>query len=258
MNEILEFLNSHASVRRFTDEQITDEQERLIITTAQRSPTSSNLHAYSIISVRAPDKKKRLAHLCGDQNHVEQSSLFLVFCADLYRLSRLNRQRGYPFQGDYTDNFIVATVDAALVAARALMAAQAIGLGGVMVGGIRNNPKEVCELLHLPQLVYPVMGMSLGYPASAPKLKPRLPVEAIYFKETYRDEAFDELIAAYDETMDKLGYLRGREVEPEKYPGFTGMYSWSEHTARRMASDQPGTLRPHMLSFLRKRGFLMK
>ena len=258
MNDILTFLNSHASVRRFTDRQITEEEERSIITTAQRSPTSANLQAYSIISVRDRQKKQKLAHLCGDQGHVAQSSLFLVFCADLYRLSLLSKERGYPFRGENTEMFIVATVDATLVAGRALMAAQALGMGGVMVGGVRNKIEEVGALLRLPELVYPVMGMSLGYPQSLPKVKPRLPLEAIYFKERYSSEGFKNSIATYDETIERVGYLNGREITPDKYPNFTDRYSWSEHSARRMAGGELDALRAHMMPFLQKQGFLKK
>ena len=258
MNDILTFLNSHASVRRFTDRRITEEDERSIINTAQRSPTSYNLQAYSIISVRDRQKKQKLAHFCRDQDHVAQASLFLVFCADLYRLSLLNKERGYPFHGEYTEMFIVATVDATLVAGRALMAAQALGMGGVMVGGIRDNIKEVCTLLDIPELVYPVMGMSLGYPQSPPKIKPRLPLEAICFKEQYSLEGFKNSIATYDEAIERVGYLKGREIMTDEYPNFTGRYSWSEHSTRRMAASEPDALRAHMLTFLQKRGFLKK
>lgn len=258
MNNILAFLNSHSSVRRFTDRQITEEDERTIITTAQRSPTSYNLQAYSIIGVRDRQKRQKLDHLCGDQGHVAQSSLFLVFCADLYQLSLLNEERRYPFRGEYTEIFIVATVDATLVAGRALMVAQALGMGGVMVGGVRNNIEEVGALLDLPELVYPVMGMSLGYPQLPPKVKPRLPMEAIYFKERYSSEGFKNSITTYDEIIDRIGYLKGRQITPDKYPNFTDRYSWSEHSARRMAASESGALRAHMLSFLQKQGFLKK
>lgn len=258
MNNILAFLNSHASVRSFTDRQITEEDELSIITTAQRSPTSYNMQAYSIISVRDRQKKQRLANLCGDQGHVAQSSLFLVFCADLYRLNFLNEERRYPFRGEYAEMFIVVTADATLVAGRALMAAQALGVGGVMVGSIRDNIEEVCTLLGIPELVYPVMGMSLGYPQSPPKIKPRLPLEAVYFKERYSSEGFKNSIATYDQTMDKAGYLVGREITPDNYPNFTGKYSWSEHSARRMARGEPEALRAHMMPFLQKQGFLKK
>ena len=258
MNEIMQFLNSHASVRQFKEQDISAEAVETILTTAQRSPSSSNVQAYSAITVRDRSKKQEIARLSGGQKHVETCPLFVVFCADLYRLKYLNEQRGYAFNGDYTEAFIIATVDATLVAGRALMAAQALAIGGVMVGGIRNHPETVSELLGLPELVYPVMGMSLGYPKAVPEVRPRLPWEGLFFEEQYDSSIFDRVIKAYDETIDRAGFLKGREVEPEKYPAFEGQYSWSEHTARRMASADPSVLRPQMLRYLQSRGFLKK
>lgn len=256
MSSILEFLNSHGSARKFTGQEISEEDEMTIVTTAERSPTSSNLHAYSIIGIREGATKLKLAELCGNQEHIAKASLFLVFCADLYRLSQVAEEKDYRFSGEYTEMFIVATVDASLAACRALMTAQALGMGGVMVGGIRNNPEDVAKLLKLPNLVYPVMGMSLGYPESEPKVKPRMPIAGIYLREKYSDAAFKEAIRSFDKMIDDAGYLKGREVEPESYPDYTGEYSWSEHSARRMASEKPTVLRAHMKEFLEKRGFL--
>lgn len=256
MNGLLAFLNSHGSCRQFTGDPISETQELQIITTAQRSPTSSNLQAYSIIGIRDPETKARLADIAGHQAHIAQSPLFLVFCADLYRLSTLNESRGYAFHGDDTELFLVATIDTALAAGRALLAAQALGFGGVMVGALRSDPGQVCDLLKLPHLVYPVMGMSIGKPVSKPKVKPRLPVPAVYHHEEYAENNFEQLIAEYDQTLDRLGYLQGRQVEPERYPDFAGTYSWSEHTARRLASDNPTFRRQHILSFLHEKGWL--
>jgi nitroreductase len=258
MNQILEFLQSHASCRSFINKRISAVDEQTIVATAQRAPTSSNLQAYSVISIRDRETKMRLSELTGDQMHVRTCGLFLVFCADLYRLSRLALERGYPFHGDYAEPFIVATVDASLAAGRALQAAQALELGGVMVGGIRNHPDEVCDLLKLPEMTYPVMGMSLGYPKRPPKVKPRLPSRALHFAERYDPTQIDEAVEKYDALLHADGYLTGREVETENYPSFEGRYSWSEHSARRMASKKPGALRPHMLEFLHRRGLLKR
>jgi nitroreductase len=257
-NDKIGFLNSHMSVRSFTDEDISVEDERTICATAERSPTSSNLHAYSIVAVRNQTTKERLAEFCGNQSHVAVCPLFLVFCADLHRLDLMCRERGYRSHTESTELFIVATVDAALAGGRALMAAQALGLGGVMVGGIRNQPDRVCEFLRLPNLAYPVMGMSLGYPSQPAKIKPRLPLDGLCFSESYDTNAISSAVAAYDKTIDKLGHLRGRETEPDKYPDFDGRYTWSEHSARRVASDNPGALRLHMRDFLKRRGLMMK
>ncbi len=258
MRKLLEFLNSHGSCRHFTDNPISEETERIILSTAERSPTSSNLHAYSIISVRDRNKKAKLAELAGGQAHVAQSPLFLIFCADLYRLSLLNKSRGYRFHGEYTEMFVVAAVDAALAASRALLAAQAMGMGGVMVGGIRNNPEEVASLVKLPELVAPIMGMSLGYPEKEPSIKPRLPLEGLSFRDEYDISQIKSAVAQYDREIEELGYLKGREIQPEEYPDFSGVYSWSEHSARRMADVGPTALRPHMKTFLERQGFLRK
>lgn len=226
-DQVLRFLNSHVSVRSFTDEPISDADEITIVTTAQRSATSSNLQSYSIIGVRDQQRKDRLRDLCGNQSHVSKASLFLVFCADLFRLSRLAQQRGYLFQGDYTESCLFATVDAALAADRALIAAQALGIGGVMVGAIRNHPEEVCQLLALPELTYPVMGMSLGYPVKVNPVKPRLPLAAIYHREQYSTDTLDEAVDQYDAVIEAGGHLAGRQVQPERYPNFVGTYSWA-------------------------------
>ena len=252
----LELLNNHASVRHFTERTISEEEEVLIVRTAQHSPTSSNLQAYSIVGIRNRQTKEELSVLCGNQQHIANSALFLVFCADLNRLARVNKKKGYNFHGDTTEMLIVSTVDTALVAGRALITAQALGMGGVMVGAIRNNPEEVSILLNLPELVYPVMGMSLGYPAAPAHPKPRLPLEAVYHRETYDDGQFDRAVEEYDAVIQESGLLKGREVTPARYPYFDGVYSWSEHSARRMASEDEAALRQFMLSFLRKRGFL--
>lgn len=257
-NQIIEFLKGHASVRQFTDEVVSEVDELEIVRTAQRSPTSSNLQAYSVIATRDREMKTELAALCGNQDHVAECPLFLIFCADLYRLERLCIERGYPCHTEWTEIFIVATVDAALAAGRALQAAQAKGLGGVMVGSIRNNPQRVSELLGLPHLVYPVVGMSLGYPRSAAKTKPRLPLDAMFFREKYRADRIPEAVGRYDDIVNESGHLKGREYKPEKYPNFTGTYSWSEHSARRMAEDSNGAVRPHMRKYLEGRGFLLK
>lgn len=256
MNSILDFLNSHVSVRHFNKNEITPEDELKIISTAQRSPTSSNLQAYSIIGIRDKNTKEKLASLCGNQQHIIDSSLFLVFCADLNRLKLISDKKRYDFYGDTLEMFLLATVDCSLVASRALMAAQALSMGGVMVGSIRNNPKEVSNLLNLPFLVYPVMGMSLGYPSNQNDIKPRLAIDAIYYKEVYTNEKMGKLIAEYDAVIDSLSYLKGREVQPENYPDFDGLYSWSEHSARRMANKNAARL--HMKEFLISKGFAIR
>ena len=114
------------------------------------------------------------------------------------------------------------------------------------------------QLVELPEMTYPVMGMSLGYPVKQPKVKPRLSLEGIAFKEKYDIDKIDKAIEQYDQIISEVGYLKGCELKPDKFPDFEGTYSWSEHSARRMADDAPNVLRGHMKEFLNKRGLALK
>lgn len=243
-NETLELLNRHASVRQYMDKPVSEEQLAAIIGAGQMASTSSNVQAYSVIAVTEPGLKAQLAALSGNQAYIEQCPVFLVWCADLYRL----RQTTEPYLQsaetfDSTENFIVATVDAALAAQNAAIAAESLGMGIVYIGGVRNNIAKLSELLNLPELVYPVFGMCLGYPAGASGLRPRLPLEAVLHRNGYDIEKTAEQVAAYDEVSS--AYMRERTGGQNDAP-------WSAMMAKRFADPA----RMHMMKFLQEKGFM--
>lgn len=253
MNETLEIMASHASVRKFKEDGVPDELLYSILNAARQAPTSSNLQAYSIIIVRDKETKTTLAKLCGNQIWVKNCPVFLVICPDLLRLEKVCVRQNYEFIDRYMDMFIVATVDAALVAQNILLGAESCGLGGVMIGSIRNNPAEVSNLLKLPDKVYPLMGICLGWPDTQPMIKPRLQTEAVIYNERYDDNQLQEFLSKYDELIRKTGLYDGPR---RKVPSPTGKnvpddeYSWCDHAARRLASTAPDALRSHIREFL--------
>ncbi|MGG6313749.1 oxygen-insensitive NADPH nitroreductase [Paenibacillus macerans] len=247
MNETITGLMAHRSIRKFSAQSVTKEQVDTIVSAAQMASSSSNVQAYSVIAVTDAARKANLAALCGNQAYVEQCPVFLVWCADLSRL-KAAALRHLPSKQTYestVENFIVATVDAALAAQNAAVAAESLGLGVVYIGGIRNRSEEVSELLALPDLAYPVFGMCLGYPDQDPGRRPRLPLPAVLHWESYGAdgaEAQREHLAQYDEAMSE--YLRERTGGTKDTP-------WSVLMADKLA--QPSRL--HMREFLRERGF---
>lgn len=246
-NETLTLLMNHASVRQFQDKPVSEEQLAAIIGAAQMASTSSNVQSYSAIAVTEPALKARLASLAGNQAYIEQCPVFLVWCADLYRLREITA----PYLGeeasyvDSTENLIVATVDVALAAQNAAVAAESLGLGIVYIGGIRNHIAEVSELLGLPELVYPVFGMCLGYPAGSSGLRPRLPLKAVLHHNGYQAETTVEQVKAYDEVT--RAYMHERTGGQNDTP-------WSAMMARRLA--EPARL--HMKEYLHQKGFMQK
>ncbi len=143
------------------------------------------------------------------------------------------------------EQLVVASVDTALMAQNVAIAAESEGLGLCYIGGIRNNPAEVSEILHLPEHVYPVFGMCLGYPDQNPEVKPRLPVETILKEDYYQDEQDEAQVAGFDKTMNKY-YL-------ERTGGGKDT-NWSEQLKPLFTSK----LRPHMKAFLQGKGFKMQ
>lgn len=246
-NDTIALLMKHASVRQFQDRPVSEEQLAAIIGAAQMASTSSNVQAYSVIAVTDTALKAQLAGLSGNQAYIEKCPVFLVWCADLYRLREITEPHlaGADSYENSTENLIVATVDVALAAQNAAVAAESLGLGIVYIGGVRNNIAQVSELLGLPELVYPVFGMCLGYPEGASGLRPRLPLQAVLHRNGYDAEAAVEQVKLYDKVSQAYMLERtgGRNDTP-----------WSVMMAKRLAEPT----RLHMKEFLLKKGFLQK
>ncbi|MCB1648419.1 MAG: oxygen-insensitive NADPH nitroreductase [Pseudomonadales bacterium] len=245
MNEIHQLLFAHRSIRKYTEQPIDESLLHTLVRAGQSAASSSFLQGATVIRVRDPERRERLAVLAGNQLHVRSAPEFLVLCADLKRPGNCCERYDKPFAGDYTEQFIIATVDVALMAQNMVVAAEAAGLGGCYIGGIRNNPREVSDLLKLPRGVYPVFGLCLGYPAQDPECKPRLPLEVVLKEECYSEEGDEQRIAAYDDTV--------REYYRTRTGGGHGI-CWSEQVATLLSEKS----RPHMRQFLAEQGFTMK
>lgn len=245
MNPVVELLKSHRSIRKFTERPIEPELFEELVRAGQGAATSSFLQGATIVRVGDTAKREKIAELAGNQRYVASAAEFMVFCADLKRAGNWCREYGKPFEGDFTEHFIIATVDVALMAQSMVCAAESVGLGICYIGGIRNNPGPVSELLELPKGVYPVFGLCLGYPAQDPEVKPRLPLSVIVKQDSYNEEGDREAIAAYDKVV--RGYYATRTG------GGHGV-SWSEQVSVLLSEKS----RPHMRGFLAEQGFTFK
>src|SRR5690554_7482615 len=210
MNPTIELLKSHRSIRKFKDQQIPRELFEELIRAGQCAATSNHVQAYTIIHVVNPEKRKKLAELAGGQAYIETCSDFLVFCADMKRATESAEKAGAEVVRGMTEQLLVASVDAALIAQHVVVAAESEGLGICYIGGIRNNPQEVSELLNLPEHVYPAFGLCLGYPDQDPEVKPRLPLAAILKQDAYDDSDDEALVASFDRSEEHTSELQSR------------------------------------------------
>ncbi|RVU86633.1 oxygen-insensitive NADPH nitroreductase [Leucothrix sargassi] len=243
MNPVLEAQQSHKSIRQYQDQAIPTELLHKLIACAQGAATSSFIQAYSLVQVTNPETRDKIATLAGGQKWVKAAPEFLVICADLTRVEYCSTKQGMGKLEGNTEHFLAATMDAALMAQNLMLGAESEGLGAVFIGGIRNDPAQVAELLALPEQVTPVFGLCLGWPDAEPDLKPRLPVEAILHKDTYDASRCEADVDAYDQLIHDYYLSRGDNQK---------VSNWSEQTAAAVQLKK----REHMLGFLQKQGFL--
>lgn len=186
MNDTIKLIQNHTSKRKYTEQKPDRETVNAIVRCAQMASTSSHFQAYTIIEVQDPAKREVLKECSGGQKW---------------------------------------TVTAALAAQNAMTAAESMGMGGVVVGGIRNDVQKLIDTFQLPEKVAPLFALCLGYPAEAPDIKPRLPQEVIHKIDTYTEEGNDEMLAAYNAEV-KAYYI-------ERTGGKTDA-TWTEHCGKAM------------------------
>ena len=133
--------------------------------------------------------------MCGNQRHIAEAPVFLVFCTDYYRTWLACRAKGQSLDTvlEDMDTVIVGAHEAGIAVGTAVAAAESLGLGTVVIGDVRQHPLEVIAELELPPYVFPVLGLCVGYAAEDPGLKPRLPMRAVFFEEKYDTNPEDAL-----------------------------------------------------------------
>lgn len=236
MNETIQTILQHRSIREFKERPLTQEELTAIIQSAQAAPSSSFVQAYSIIGIRDPHKKEQLAQLSGNQPYVAKNGHLLVFCLDLHRLALAAELEEVPEEETLTalqstETFLVGVIDAVLAAQNAVVAAESLGLGTVYIGGLRNQLPQVAELLKTPDRVIPLFAICLGEPADPSATKPRLPVKAIYHEEEYEPDnrAHTDLLREYNLQMS--GYYSART-------GGKRTEGWTEGIARQLRNPK--------------------
>ncbi len=233
-NEVLASLLTHRSVRDYTSEPVSDAVLAVLVAAAQSAATSSNLQLWSVISVRDLARKAALSEVGGGQRHIAQCPLFLAWIADHHRIASIARDQGVVPQAlDQLEMLVMAIVDASLAAQNAVVAAESLGLGTVYIGGLRNDPRRVAEILELPAQAFAVFGLCVGWPTTpiTAEVKPRLPQSAVLHPETYAAHAVTPAeLQQYDRLMARFYAQNGMSTNG----------GWTGHSAGRIG---PGALR---------------
>src|SRR5271157_4102720 len=239
--------------RRYADRPIAEPLLRLLLAAAFSASSKSDFQQASVIRVQDRLRRDRLAALVPDMPWIGSAPVFLVFCGDARRLERIGGLRGHKSDNGTLEGFFNAAIDAALVLQTFILAAETTGLGCCPISVIRNHADAVAEILGLPEKVFPVAGMCVGYPALAGHISMRLPLEVTLHTDGYDDSGMAAAVDAYDIRRDaRFSLLREQQRSPDIF-GLKSFYGWSEDKARQ-ATEPEGRSFP---TYLRARGFSM-
>ncbi|MDR3536004.1 MAG: nitroreductase family protein [Acetobacteraceae bacterium] len=238
-------------VRRYTDQAVPDPLLDALLAAAQSAPAKSDLQQYSVVVMRDRARIRQVADWIKTMDWIATAPVFLVWCGDMRRGQRLCDLHGMPHANNNLDTFLNTAVDCALAMGQFMAAADAVGLGTCPISYVRSHIERVSPLLRLPSGVYPVAGLTVGWPAFRRPVSMRLPPSVVVHRERYDDTALADAVGAYDErrrARDPVaaGSLKNNDV----YPSREGV-GWSENVARQLSVPE----RFGFAAYLKTKGF---
>ncbi len=210
-NDTLNLMMNHRSIRYYKDEKLTQEQIDTLVLAAQHASNSTFSQQSSIISVTDQETKDQIAKITHGP-WMKSSGHYFVMLVDQFRNLQISKGSG---KDDKilrtTDKFLAGVFDAAIATENIVLAAESMGLGATVMGSVLNNSKKMIEMLKLPELTFPVLGISIGYPKNNPQRKPRLPENLVHFENGYQlPKGFHKEISDYDKKV--AAYYNGRSL----------------------------------------------
>jgi FMN reductase (NADPH) len=242
---IFDLLSSHTSIRSYKKHDFSKEEVEELLTVAQHAASSHFVQAYSVIWITDEELKFKLGQLSKNPKQMETAGAVFVCCVDFQRLHIAGLQNDTSIVTDSVENVLVGTADVAIFAQNLAIAAESKGYGICYIGGVRNNPKEISDMLNLPDRVFPIFAMTMGIPDEKHEVKPRLPVEAILHENGYDGEKYNSLLPAYDKVMEDYYASRGSNQK---------VANWTKS----MTDFLKVSRRTHIKDFLKEKGFTLK
>lgn len=193
----MQTINTRRSIRRYQDKDVDNTLLTQLIKEAERTQTMGNLQLYSVVVTRNEELKAKLAPAHFNQPMVTGAPVVLTFCADYRRTTLWAEQRQATPGYDNPLSFVNAMTDALLFCQTFCNLAEEEGLGCCFLGTTVYQPQSIIDTLQLPELVFPVATITLGWPDENPPLSDRLPVSTIIHEETFHDYSAADIDKAY-------------------------------------------------------------
>jgi nitroreductase/FMN reductase [NAD(P)H] len=237
---------TQVSHRRWADTPVTPGLLRLLAACALSAPSKSDLQQTEIVEIRDPVKRDAAQALIPSMPWIRGAPAFLVFCGSGRRLRRLFARRGGDYPNEHLDGFFNPAVDASLVMMNFMRAATAVGLVCCPISAVRDRAHALSTLLGLPEHVFPVAGLCVGFPAETLSVNPRLPLSASLHVDRIDatdatdgtaagDAEIDASVADYDR---RWLAARDRRATPPPADATTPRPAWSDEKVKQFSTPQ--------------------
>jgi FMN reductase [NAD(P)H] len=213
---MLDTILQRTSVRRFDkNREIPEEVVKKILNAGIRAPSAGNIQPRTFIILKAQEVRDQVYELCEDQAFMKDAPLWIVVCVDIHRHLKAAELTGVHY--DYTGilPYTMSVLDAALSLENLTLAAEALGLGSVMIGSIIEHPQKAKEILKLPEHCFAICILCIGYPIGKPRPRTKWDYDKIVCDDKYTDIELEDVLEYWRKVM--FGDLErsGKEISPE-------------------------------------------
>ncbi|MGY9062047.1 MAG: nitroreductase family protein [Rhodospirillales bacterium] len=237
-------------IRKYKSNPINEQTMALLLSAAQSAPTKSNLQQYSIVIIRDPEVRNAVSELVPSMPWVRNAPVIAIFLGDVRRIRRLAEIRGHTYQNNNADTFMNAAVDAALAMQCFITAADYLGLGTCPISYVRNRIDDLAEILDLPDGVFPISGLCVGFPDDAGYVSMRLPQKVVVHQDLYNDDDLETDVKDYDDrNHERFALTPTKQRHTDKY-GVLEKCTWSENVARQLSLPE----RAGFADYLKRKG----
>jgi nitroreductase len=246
-NPVIEALMQRKSIRKYRAEAPSDEVLETVVRAGQQAPFAYQLGSLLL----SRDKEK---------NPFNAPWLFTV-CVDSHRLERVMEHKNWKMVTSDLSLLLFGIQDATLMAENMVIAAESLGLGSCFLGAAPYRAEQIIQQYKLPRRVFPLVQLTMGYPAEDPPPRPRYPLAFALFEDeytTFDEPTVDVAMNEMDEGYLAQGYYRrmGRLIplQGDREETFTlDDYGWTEHISRKVGQWHSSP--QHLLEQLEKCGF---
>ncbi len=225
-NPVVKTMLNHKSIRNYRDQSPPEETVESIVRAGQQAPFASQM--YSILLRREGDKPFG-------------APLLFTICVDIHKLETVMNERDWELVTNDLSLLLFGVQDAALMAQNMVVAGESMGLGSCFLGGAPYYADTIVEEYDLPEKVFPLVQLAMGYPEEEPPTRPRYPLDFVLFEGEYPEFDREQLEEAmekmdqgyidqdYYEDMDAKIPLEKGEEDEYTYEN----YGWTEHISRK-------------------------